>query len=396
MSDPNIFVSNGTCYTASGEKLDKSFIPCGNDAFGHQTCCGAGDNCIADRACFGIHGSGYGSYLTYWAGCSDPEYKDASCPKKDVDQPWVALTLCDNSNGEWAICSQEGNPSTLQPGSFCSCTVASSATVAFSDSTSLTNICSLPQSTGQSIKFFAGHTPTSSLASGSAVQTQSSGSTSADGGSSNAPSSATATSGPGSTKAAPTNSGSASVTVFTSNSKTITSSIAPTSTSLPSGNVAGNSSTGSGLSLGAKVGIGVGAAVGGLILLAAILALFLLRRKRQKRSPSEVESVGSGSGNGNGTKPAKPDSSKEQRVSAISTTPTVWEADGQAVVEADGRAAWPWTLRSELEGSQVASNRAELKPVAELPGTENFAGEQGAGTTLAQEARRQLGPAWER
>jgi len=122
-----------------------------------------------------------------------------------------------------------------------------------------------------------------------------------------------------------------------------------------------------------------------------ISALFLLRRKRQKSSPSEVEGGGS---SGNGTKPAKPASSEEQRVSATSTAPTVWEADGKAVAEADGRAARPWTLRSELEGSQVASNRAELRPIAELPGTENFAGEQGAGNTLAQEARRQLGPAW--
>ena len=86
MSDPNILVSNGTCYTAAGQKLDSSFIPCGNDAFGHQTCCGAGDNCLADHSCFGIHGSGYGSSLTYLAGCSDPDYKDASCPQKDVGE----------------------------------------------------------------------------------------------------------------------------------------------------------------------------------------------------------------------------------------------------------------------------------------------------------------------
>jgi len=127
-----------------------------------------------------------------------------------------------------------------------------------------------------------------------------------------------------------------------------------------------------------------------LILLAAILALFLLHRKRQKRPPTEVESADSG----NGKKPAEIASSKEQRVSATSTAPTVWEADGQAVAEADGRAAGPWTLRSELEGSQVTSDRAELRPIVELPGTENFAGEQGAGSTLAQEARRQLGPTW--
>ncbi len=86
MSDPNIFISNGTCYSAPGEKLDGSFIPCGNDAFGHQTCCGAGDNCLADNACFGIHGQGYGSYLTYLAGCTDPDYKDPSCPNKEISK----------------------------------------------------------------------------------------------------------------------------------------------------------------------------------------------------------------------------------------------------------------------------------------------------------------------
>jgi hypothetical protein len=84
MSGPNIDVSNGTCYTAAGQKLGGSFIPCGNDAFGHQTCCGAGDNCLADLACFGVHGLGYGSFLTYFAGCTDPSYKDASCPNKQV------------------------------------------------------------------------------------------------------------------------------------------------------------------------------------------------------------------------------------------------------------------------------------------------------------------------
>ena len=86
MSDTNPFVSNGTCYTAPGEGLDGSFIPCGNDAFGHQTCCGAGDNCLSDNACFGIHGSGYGSYLTYWAGCTDPAYEATTCPKKDIGE----------------------------------------------------------------------------------------------------------------------------------------------------------------------------------------------------------------------------------------------------------------------------------------------------------------------
>lgn len=86
MSDQNIFLSNGTCYTGPGQKLHESFIPCGNAAFGHITCCGAGDNCLANDACWGIHGTGYGSSLTYMAGCTDPEYKDPSCPKKIIGE----------------------------------------------------------------------------------------------------------------------------------------------------------------------------------------------------------------------------------------------------------------------------------------------------------------------
>ena len=87
----NILVSNGTCYSAAGKRLDGSFIPCGNDAFGRQTCCGAGDNCLADRACFGIHGSGYGSLLTYMAGCTDPDYKDAACPNKLIGKSQLSF-----------------------------------------------------------------------------------------------------------------------------------------------------------------------------------------------------------------------------------------------------------------------------------------------------------------
>ncbi len=82
MGGPNIQVSNGTCYSASGEQMDPGFLPCGNDFYGHRTCCWAGDNCLLDNACFGIHGSGDGSFLTYLAGCSDPDFADASCPNK--------------------------------------------------------------------------------------------------------------------------------------------------------------------------------------------------------------------------------------------------------------------------------------------------------------------------
>lgn len=86
MSNSDIFISKGKCYSAKGEELDDSFIPCGNDDFGHVACCGRGDTCLTNNSCFGIHGSGYGSYLTYMAGCTDSDYKDSSCPNKDIGQ----------------------------------------------------------------------------------------------------------------------------------------------------------------------------------------------------------------------------------------------------------------------------------------------------------------------
>ncbi|RYP22287.1 hypothetical protein DL765_001801 [Monosporascus sp. GIB2] len=339
--DPNIFVSNGTCYSAPGERLDGSFIPCGNDAFGHQTCCGAGDNCLSNNACFGIHGEGYGSYLTYMAGCTDPDYEAQSCPdKKDIDQPWIALTHCDGSDGEWAPCSQEGDPTTLRPGSYCSCTDASETTVAFSAGISLTNIASLPRSTGESIQFFAGHFPTSPE---SPPETTSAQAPSSDG-------DTTATSmQTGSTT--PSLGTTPTQTVGPTSSRGTTPTQTGSTTSSQGGTSAGDSSTPSpsetgtapsdgntgsaGLSTGAIIGIGVGAGVGGLLIILAVMAFFIRRKRRRRISPS----TGTIEGGDKKTPPDIPD-------------PTAPEADGQAVSEADGRTAQPWSLKkAELEGS---------------------------------------------
>lgn len=71
------YISNGTCYVAPGVESDGSFIPCGNDAFGHVNCCKAGDKCLMFNACYDAE---FG--LTYLLGCSDPDYADESCPDK--------------------------------------------------------------------------------------------------------------------------------------------------------------------------------------------------------------------------------------------------------------------------------------------------------------------------
>ncbi|KAK0741567.1 hypothetical protein B0T18DRAFT_432655 [Schizothecium vesticola] len=348
MSGPNIFLSNGTCYTGPGQKLHESFIPCGNAAFGHITCCGAGDNCLANDACWGIHGTGYGSSLTYMAGCTDPEYKDPSCPKKIIAQPWVALTHCESSPGVWAVCSQINNPTTLQPGASCSCTNTASATIAFSDAAVLSSSASLPRATGESIQYFPGYYPTSPPGSDptSGVGGDNTGGGSSVGGGDNP-----SPTGPG---GSPNETGGSSP-----------------SGGNGAGNVNNPPQSASGMSSRTKTVIGVGVGVGVAFLL-ALLAVCLYRRRR-RRVPRSDEGI---------AKTSNP------RMSAASTTPTMSEADGRPISEADGKAARPWSMRSELEGSSVPAagqphhagaskadaNDAEggLSPVAELPGSEGW------------------------
>lgn len=79
---------------------------------------------------------------------------------------------------------------------------------------------------------------------------------------------------------------------------------------------------------------------------------------------------------------SKANSSDHQRVSAMSTTPTVWGPDD--VPTGDGGFAFPWGQRQELEGRQVVPDRAELphdgrvrkkrdvSRIPELPASTNF------------------------
>ncbi|KAK4212508.1 hypothetical protein QBC37DRAFT_424856 [Rhypophila decipiens] len=397
MGDANIFISNGTCYSAAGEKLDESFIPCGNAAFGHQTCCGAGDNCLGDKACFGIHGTGYGSYLTYFGGCTDPDYKDGACPdKKGIDQPWVGLTLCDNTDGVWAACSQEGNPSTLQPGSYCSCTDEAKATVAFTDANTLPNTASLPQATGSSVQFFAGYVPTPP---GTTVKETTTAPPPPPLSSKQPPPPPTTPSSPRPPPPPPPNeetstgdSGEPTTPIPTpastppieeSQSLIPTESASPSSgsngpspTSGQGSGTASNTSPGSspdstnsgspgsdpstsetpssgGLSAGAKAGIGVGAAAAVLIFLAVIVALVLHHRRKKRAAaaaardeddiaPDMAHTEHGVGGVGGGVAAGKAASSRKH---------DSMEHPPSDISEADGQPARPWSMRSELEGS---------------------------------------------
>ncbi|KAL5391628.1 hypothetical protein PMIN03_003213 [Paraphaeosphaeria minitans] len=392
MSDLDILVSNGTCYTKAGEKLDGSFIPCGNAAFGFQTCCGAGDNCMADNACFGVHGSGYGSQLTYQAGCTDPDYKDESCPdKKGIDQPWIALTRCDDDESVWGACSQEGNPSTLQPGSQCSCTEKAKFTpTAFSDSPVLALFASLPMDTGGSIKFETGHVPTGDPTSDFSSDETGSASTGSSGSSgSNQSASQTsngsATQGSAGNNATPSRTGKGTGTLGTNTSSGTDSS----DTGSGSSN-GGSNDRSSGLASGAKIGIGVGVAVG-LLLLIGIIAAILLRRRKRRRSATaatEIEkgdkkdvSPLSGAAEGRVSDATGADSRPSNGTGATEKTNNVSEADGkplsgaakpgvteldsEAVMEVSGQTAHPWNRGAELDGRPL---RKPSSP-KELPGS---------------------------
>lgn len=80
-TNPNIYVSNGTCYYGPNLEADPAMIPCGNDYFGHVACCQANDTCLETSACW------HAEYaVTYVAGCTDPSYDAIICPDKFEDE----------------------------------------------------------------------------------------------------------------------------------------------------------------------------------------------------------------------------------------------------------------------------------------------------------------------
>lgn len=78
--NPNIYVSNGTCYYNQGYKADSSMIPCGNEYFAHAPCCQVNDTCLESNACYNAE---YG--VTYITGCTDSVYNSSVCPDKYED-----------------------------------------------------------------------------------------------------------------------------------------------------------------------------------------------------------------------------------------------------------------------------------------------------------------------
>jgi len=146
----------------------------------------------------------------------------------------------------------------------------------------------------------------------------------------------------------------------------------------------------------------VGAVVAALLVLGALF--FFLRSQRQRKRQERLAGVETGNGAatavGAGAGAAKP--GKKNRLSGTSTTPTVPEADGQAVLETDGTAAKPHNVRSELEGREVQPGMTQMAPgprgtgsgpVAELPGSTTFARHGGGRGAQAATGPRPAGGA---
>ncbi|KAF2487551.1 hypothetical protein BDY17DRAFT_13404 [Neohortaea acidophila] len=174
LSSAALTSAQAACYWAAGPqyRLPESagVVPC--DENGYSACCKLGDICLAGNACYNFETDD-----TYQYGCSDPSYKDPSCPFKcdwNPDaSPWVALEYCPSFNGindTWTCqspescgCEWRSTYSLLQvPIRDCQA-MGSNARVAIYATNTLPAYLILPQTYGGSTQYFSkgqtGNTP---------------------------------------------------------------------------------------------------------------------------------------------------------------------------------------------------------------------------------------------
>ncbi|KAK0702194.1 hypothetical protein B0H67DRAFT_500159 [Lasiosphaeris hirsuta] len=306
MASPNAFISNGTCYVGPGDKAADVFFPCGNDALGHKTCCGAGDMCLSSKACYNAE---FG--VTYLTGCSDPEFTDSNCPVKGAFAGKfpirVGLVYCNGSSEHWVACSQHARETTLSKPDFCYCP-ETSRTIAFTDMSRLANVVLLPSVPGQSVVWQVGYVPSFVTHDTSPTITSSLFS---------------ATSAP--TKPPPT---------------------IPSSTLTASPEPSASPSAGSGLPTGTKAGIGVGAGLGSILILAALTALYVRCPHRHTLSTQQPTHNGKDSSSPCPQELGGPDTPRAPATSVPS--------------ELDSNGARPWSLRSELPQFGTVAVRPEI------------------------------------
>ncbi|KAI3393405.1 hypothetical protein diail_4300 [Diaporthe ilicicola] len=371
--DIDIFISNGTCYSAANLKADEAMIPCGNDANDHAACCQAGDNCLESNVCYDI---AFG--VTYISGCTDPSYKHPSCPDKfdHSETPWLGLSYCNGTSNEWVLCDQKKKPATLSKPDTCYCpTDEDDRSMTLSQSSIIKGTASLPTALCESIQFSRGYYPTIKARPTTATASAISSATSA---SASASASSPLSSSPFSTAATATN----GATPF----------IAPQDPSHTS------QTQESGLSTGAKIGTIFGAVAGTLLLaLMATVCLYLRRRRQKQQLQKEEEDravdnfINGGTGSKGGAA-SEPDplnlgiavGSAAGGGGAPDNASTSTGPYTPALSEIDTKAARPWSLRSELDPdatmrsfhaagpaagqARPAPSELAAHPIAELPG----------------------------
>ncbi|KAI2469458.1 hypothetical protein F4781DRAFT_442645 [Annulohypoxylon bovei var. microspora] len=276
-SQVDIDISNGTCYYAVNTKAKTDYIPCGNVAAGVDwPCCVAGDICLGSAACYHRHFD-----ITYLAGCTDPSYKDSTCPFKSQfgGQQWVGLENCKYDTDLWAGCKEIGDVPGSRPPASCTC---SPDTEVFSDRPVLANIAQLPTSLGGTISWYNGMKPlytdpTPSVTDTPTKTATTTATTTATSRSNPPPNTVNPASDPGATQPS---------TIFWNPSESTTSpaSVGTTpSTVVPPSNQPDQSAstpTGTNLSTAAQAGVGIGAGFGALLIGGLIYLVFFLRKRK--------------------------------------------------------------------------------------------------------------------
>ncbi|KAK1676097.1 hypothetical protein BDP55DRAFT_631786 [Colletotrichum godetiae] len=314
----NPYISNGTCYHGPGDEVGEWF-PCGNADLGYKTCCQGGDMCLSSHACYnGRFG------ITYLAGCSDPDYRDSSCPDKGAlsDQPWTGLVYCNGTSEEWVACKQSASPTTLTSADACWCP-QTSRTVAFTDSSILQNVVQLPTALGGSVIWQPGYVP---------ILTQ-----------------------PNTT---PTPTSPASTTAQAQHPTTTTT--ASSTTPQPTSAETSSTEETAGMTTSTKVGLGVGIAGGCLVLMAALIYIWYSRRKWRQKGAVEWENT-TEKGNTHEGGMAKPYEANSARPESDIT-----ELDGTSRFHLKP-AGFGYKGASGMKSNKEGSH-SPTTPVAELPG----------------------------
>ncbi|KAI1211645.1 uncharacterized protein F4807DRAFT_458541 [Annulohypoxylon truncatum] len=265
----DINASNGTCYYGVNIQAKDDYIPCGNVELGaNWSCCVAGDICLGSSACYHRHFD-----ITYLAGCTDPSYKDSSCPFKGRfgSQQWVGLENCKYNNDIWAGCKELDDVPGSRPPSACTC---SKEVEVLTDKPVLDNIGQLPTSSGGTISWYEGREPVFTMMPPTVAKSATATVTSSSDQPSNTvnPLSDPNATHPSTIVWNPSESTSSPVQVSTTPSTVVPPSSQP--------DLSASTPTGTNLSTAAQAGIGIGAGFGA-ILLGSLLYLVFFLRKRQ-------------------------------------------------------------------------------------------------------------------